>query len=167
TGLPWAGRGRRFDECIAILRGLETGAYFGFTGEHYSFPEIKLNTVPSAPVPILIGGRSDKNLHRAATVGDGWISAGMSDEQLAATLARLHALRADRGRASEPFAVHATTIDSSSVDGTKRLEDQGVTHTMGGFSGANPYDAAPDTEPLQAKIDALRRYADSVISACR
>ncbi|MEY2433035.1 MAG: hypothetical protein QOC92_2760, partial [Acidimicrobiaceae bacterium] len=49
VGLPWARRGRRFDECIDIIRGLTTGDYFAFDGEHYRFPAIKLNPTPAAP----------------------------------------------------------------------------------------------------------------------
>jgi probable F420-dependent oxidoreductase len=162
--LPWARRGRRFDECIDIIRGLSAGNYFEFDGEHYRFPAIKLNPTPSSPIPILIGGHGDANLKRAARIGDGWISAGMSEEQLARTLARLSELRDEHGRAGAPFEIHATTIDSFTVDGVKRLEDQGVTHTMGGFSAANPYSREPDIEPLQAKLDALRAYADNVIT---
>ncbi|MEY2424212.1 MAG: hypothetical protein QOI95_4279 [Acidimicrobiaceae bacterium] len=162
--LPWARRGRRFDECIEIIRGLATGEYFEFDGEHYHFPAIKLNPTPAASIPILIGGHGDANLKRAARIGDGWISAGMSDEQLSTTLARLRALLHEHGRADVPFEIHATTIDSFSADGVKRLEDQGVTHTIGGLGAANPYSPEPDTEPLQAKIDALYRYADNVIA---
>ena len=165
--MPWARRGRRFDECIDIIRGLATGDYFEFDGEHYHFPAIKLNPTPAAPIPILIGGHGDANLERAARIGDGWISAGMSDEQLTTTLARLRELRLEHGRADAPFEIHATTIDSFTADGIKRLEDQGVTHTMGGFGAANPYSREPDTEPLQAKIDALRAYADNVIAKSR
>lgn len=165
--LPWAGRGRRFDECIEIIRGLATGDYFSFHGEHYRFPPIKMNPTPTTPIPILIGGHGPKNLERAARIGDGWISAGMSEEQLSSTLARLHELRAECGRADAPFEIHATTIDSFLVDGIKRLEERGVTHTMGGFGAANPYSREPDTEPLSAKIDALRAYADNVIAELR
>jgi probable F420-dependent oxidoreductase len=165
--LPWARRGRRFDECIEIIRGLTTGDYFAFDGEHYHFPAIKLNPTPATPIPILIGGHGEANLKRAARIGDGWISAGMSDGQLAATLERLRALRTEHGRTDAPFEIHATTIDSFSADGIKRLEEQGVTHTMGGFGAANPYSREPDTESLQAKIDALRAYADTVIAAVR
>jgi probable F420-dependent oxidoreductase len=165
--VPWARRGRRFDECIDIIRGLATGDYFEFDGEHYHFPAIKLNPTPIAPIPILIGGHGDANLERAARIGDGWISAGMSDEQLSTTLARLRELRDEHGRGAMPFEIHATTIDSFTADGIGRLEDKGVTHTMGGFGAANPYSREPDTEPLQAKIDALRRYADSVILEVR
>lgn len=67
-------------------------------------------------------------------------------------------------RAHEPFAFHATALESFTADGVKRLEDIGVTHTGGGFSGFNPYAPGPDTEPLDNKIDALRRYADDVIA---
>ena len=164
VGLPWARRGRRFDECIEIIRGLATGGYFAFDGEHYRFPAIKLNPTPVGPVPILIGGHGDANLRRAARIGDGWISAGMSDERLAATLARLRELRAEHGRSDDPFEIHATTGDSFSLDGIKRLEAAGVTHTMGGFSAANPYSPEPDTESLQAKIDALRAFGDNIIA---
>jgi probable F420-dependent oxidoreductase len=167
VGLPWGRRGRRFDECIEIVRGLSTGDYFAFDGEHYSFPAIKLNPTPDRPMPMLIGGHGDANLRRAARLGDGWISAGMSDDQLVATLDRLHALRAEHGRAGVPFEVHATTIDSFSADGVARLEELGVTHTMGGFGATNPYSLEPDREPLQSKIDALRRYADTVITTVR
>ena len=31
-GIPWARRGKRFDECIAIVQGLATGEYFEFNG---------------------------------------------------------------------------------------------------------------------------------------
>ena len=64
------------DEQIEILRGLMGGNYFGFQGEFYDIPEIKLCPVPSKPVPILIGGHSNLALKRAAKIGDGWISAG-------------------------------------------------------------------------------------------
>jgi alkanesulfonate monooxygenase SsuD/methylene tetrahydromethanopterin reductase-like flavin-dependent oxidoreductase (luciferase family) len=37
VGLPWTGRGRRFDECIEIIRGLATGEYFEYRGEFYDF----------------------------------------------------------------------------------------------------------------------------------
>ncbi|HEV3225920.1 MAG TPA: TIGR03619 family F420-dependent LLM class oxidoreductase, partial [Acidimicrobiales bacterium] len=98
VGLPWEGRGRRFEECVEIVRGLSTGRYFEYAGEHYRLPAIKLNPAPSVPIPFLIGGHGDINLRRAARLGDGWISAGMSDEQLDLTLRRLHEWREEYGR---------------------------------------------------------------------
>jgi probable F420-dependent oxidoreductase len=163
VGLPWQGRGERFDECIQIVRGLGSGDYFGFDGRHYRFEPVKLNPVPTTPVPVLIGGHGDANLRRAARLGDGWISAGSTTAQLAAMLTRVSALRVDYGRDQLPFEIHATTEDSFSSAGVRRLEEMGVTHTAGGFGRFNPYGLETDPESLQEKIDNLRRYADDVM----
>ncbi len=163
VALPWEGRGDRFDECIGIVRGLCSGGYFGFQGRFYRFEPVKLNPVPDREVPILIGGHGEANLRRAARVGDGWISAGSTTERLAEMLARLSALRAEYGREALPFEIHATTEDSFTPDGVRRLEDMGVTHTGGGFGRFNPYGIEGDPESLQEKIDNLRRYSDQVM----
>jgi probable F420-dependent oxidoreductase len=167
VGLPWERRGRRFDECIDIVRGLAAGGYFGYEGEFYEFPPIKLNPTPDQPLPIMIGGHSDANLRRAARVADGWMAAGGSPDEVAAWITRLQELRRDYGREREPFDIYATSIDSFSADGIRRLEDLGVTHTSGGFGRFDPYGADADSETLQDKIDNLRRYADDVIAKVR
>jgi probable F420-dependent oxidoreductase len=163
VGLSWEGRGDRFDECVGIVRGLCAGGYFGFEGRFYQFDPVKLNPVPDREVPILIGGHGDANLRRAARLGDGWISAGSTTERLRETLARLSALRAEYGRENLPFEIHATTEDSFTPDGVRRLEEMGVTHTSGGFGRFNPYGIEADPESLQEKIDNLRRYSDEVM----
>jgi hypothetical protein len=45
----------------------------------------------------------------------------------------------------------------------RRLEDQGVTDVIVGFRW--PYVTGPDPEPLTAKIDSLRQFADDIIAA--
>lgn len=160
-GVPWPGRGRRFEECIDIVFKLSTGQYVDHHGEFYDFPSIRLN--PAARVPVLIGGHSDKSLDRAARLGDGWLPAGMSLEDLAAATKKLAELRKRYQRDHLPFAVHAICMEAFSADGVRRLAEIGVTHAVGGFSFFNPYGREPDSEPLQSKIDALYRYAEKVI----
>ena len=150
-----------------MIRGLCAGGYFEFHGECYDFPAIKMQPVPSEPVPILIGGHGDVNLRRAARIGDGWMSAGDTIEGVAEKLSRIDDHRKECGTTGKRFDVYATTMESFSVDGIKRLEDLGVTHTSGGFGGFNPYGAEADSESLQDKIDALNRYADEVIAKVR
>ena len=72
TGERWEKRGKRMDEQIDILKGLMGGDYFGFKGEFYDIPELKLCPVPTKPVPILIGGHSNlalKELQELVMVG--------------------------------------------------------------------------------------------------
>jgi len=163
--VPWEGRGKRMDEMIEILRGLETGDYFGYDGDVFSFPAVKMSPVPTEPVPILIGGHADAALRRAARVGDGWMHAGGEQGDLERFLDRLSELRREAGRDQEPFEVHVISLDAFSIDGVRRLEDLGVTDVIVGFRWA--YETGPDTEPLQTKLDALRRFADDVIQPLR
>jgi hypothetical protein len=53
-------------------------------------------------------------------------------------------------------------MDAFTVDGVRRLEDRGVTDAIVGFR--NLYAVEPDTQTLAEKIDALRRFADAVIT---
>ena len=102
TGVPWKGRGRRMDEMIEIMRGLWTGEYFEFHGEHFDVPSLKICPVPRKPIPLLIGGHSEAALRRAARVGDGWMHAGGDPAELDRLLARLAELRKEYGRENEP-----------------------------------------------------------------
>ena len=163
--VPWERRGRRMDECIDIVRGLTAGDYFEYHGEVFDVAPVKMAPVPSDPIPILVGGHGEAALRRAATMGDGWMHGGGDPALLPGLLERLRALREEAGRLDEPFETHVISLDAFSPDGVRRLEDAGVTDVIVGFRW--PYVVGPDTEPLQAKIDNLRRFADTVIAETR
>jgi probable F420-dependent oxidoreductase len=158
----WASRGRRMDESIEILRGLATGDFFEFHGKTYDLPSIKIAPVPTEPIPVLIGGHADAALRRAARLGDGWMHGGGDPKDLPGLLAKVREFREAAGTADRPFEIHVISMDAYTLDGLKRLEEQGVTDVIVGFRW--PYVVGPDTEPLSAKLDNLRRYADSVMS---
>lgn len=162
TFTEWKTRGKRMDEMIAIIRGLLRGEFFAYEGQHYTLPSIKICPAPKKPVPILIGGHAEAALKRAAYLGDGWMFAGGAPEELSRCLDRLAVLRRKAGREHEPFEIHAGSMDAFKLDGVKRLEDQGITDVIVGFR--NAYDNAPDIQPLDVKIGALRKYADKIIS---
>ncbi len=164
-GVPWQRRGQRMDESLAILRGLSAGGYFEFHGQLYDIPAIKLAPVPTAPVPVLIGGHGEAALRRAAASGDGWLHGGGDPADLPGLLTRLAGLRAEYGTAARPFEVHVISAGAYSPDGIAKLADQGVTDVIVGFRW--PYQAGPDTQPLQSKLDSLRKYADDVIARSR
>lgn len=164
-GVPWQGRGARMNEAVEIVRGLSAGGFFEYHGDAYDVAPIKLSPVPETPIPILIGGHSEAALVRAARLGDGWMHGGGDPANLPGLLSRLHELRQQHGRASDPFEIHAISLDAYTVDGVRRLEDQGVTDVIVGFRW--PYTVGPDTESLQQKVDAVRRFADDVIAKTR
>jgi probable F420-dependent oxidoreductase len=164
-GVDWANRGRRLDESIAILRGLAAGGYFEYQGKDFAVPPIKIAPVPTAPIPVLIGGHADAALRRAARLGDGWMHGGGDPADLPRLLARLAEFRRQAAGGDRPFEVHVISLDAYTVDGVRRLEEQGVTDVIIGFRW--PYATGPDTEPLGRKLDNLRRFADDVIAKTR
>ena len=157
---PWKARGKRMDEMIEILRGLETGGFFGFEGEHFKLRRIKMSPVPTEPIPILIGGHADIALRRAARIGDGWMHAGGDDDELQVMIDRVHELRREYGRENDPFEIHVISLDGFTIDGVKRLEDKGVTDVIVGFRDAYQ----PDDMTVEQKIGELEAFANNVIA---
>lgn len=164
-GVPWERRGRRMDESIDIIRGLATGGYFRYDGAVLTIPPVKLAPVPTQPIPILLGGHSEAMLRRAARAGDGWMHGGGDPADLPGLLARLAELRRAEGTEDRPFQVYVISMDTFSVDGVRRLEEQGVTDVIVGFRW--PYTTEADRQPLADKIGALNTFADKIIAKVR
>jgi probable F420-dependent oxidoreductase len=164
-GIPWAGRGRRMDEAIAIVRGLAAGGWFEYHGQVFDLPAVKIAPVPAEPIPVLIGGHSDAALRRAARAGDGWMHGGGDPADLPGLLDRLARFRREEGTEARPFEIHVISADAYTPDGVRRLEDRGVTDLIVGFRW--PYVTGPDPEPLDTKLTHLRRYADTIITKTR
>jgi probable F420-dependent oxidoreductase len=161
-GVPWQGRGQRMDEAIEIIRGLAGGGYYEFHGGSFSLPPVEISPVPTAPIPILIGGHGEAALRRAARAGDGWMHGGGDLAALPGLLARLNQLRQEAGTSDRRFEVHVISADAYTADGVRRLEEQGVTDVIVGFRW--PYHTGPDTESLADKIGALEDFARNVIA---
>jgi alkanesulfonate monooxygenase SsuD/methylene tetrahydromethanopterin reductase-like flavin-dependent oxidoreductase (luciferase family) len=159
--VPWESRGKRMDESLDIVKGLSAGGYFEYHGEVYDLPSVKITPTPSKPLPILIGGHGKPALRRAAQ-SDGWLHGGGDPDELPDLLEQLDRQRQHEGTLGRPFEIHVISLDAYSVDGVRRLEEQGVTDVIVGFR--YPYDVGPDTETLQIKLDNMARYAEDVIA---
>lgn len=77
-GIEFAGRGRRGDEAIRILRALWNGER-DFHGDTWSFEGATFAPVPSPAPEIWIGGSSDRAVRRALELGDAWHPSRGSD----------------------------------------------------------------------------------------
>lgn len=159
-GVPWEKRGKRFDEQIAILRGLESGEFFGHQGEMLQMPANKMCPAPTAPTPLLIGGHAEPALKRAAKLGDGWMCAGADMEELQRYLNRIADLRKEYGTQDQPFRIFTTGQNAFTEAGIEELEQIGVTDVVIGFR--NLYAMEAD-KTLEEKIGMLQWYASTFI----
>jgi probable F420-dependent oxidoreductase len=160
---PFRDRGRRMDEMIEVLRKLWTGEMVEHHGRFYDFDRLQMSPGVPERIPIYCGGVSEAALRRAARLADGWISDLHTTEELRRLVARVRLLRAERGRAEEPFDVVAACSDAADADAYRRLERAGVTHLLTQpwvfYTGAS-------RDPAD-KRDGLRRFADDVIAKLR
>jgi probable F420-dependent oxidoreductase len=79
-GVPFAGRGRRANEAIRLVRALWNGER-DFDGEFWSFHDATSEPHPS-PIPeIWVGGSSDRAIRRALELGDAWHPSRGSDAE--------------------------------------------------------------------------------------
>ncbi|GAA5155804.1 MULTISPECIES: LLM class F420-dependent oxidoreductase [Amycolatopsis] len=160
-GAPYAQRGKRVDEAIDVLRLILDGGMVEYHGKFFNFDKLQMSPAPSRRVPFYIGGHTEVALRRAARVGDGWSSAMMKFEDLRTTIERLRELRAEYGRADEPFEIQAVCIDRFGADGYREQAEIGVTDVVTQpwvFEGIGFGDA------LEPKKDAIKKFADEIIA---
>jgi len=119
-----------------------------------------MSPAPKAPIPIYGGGGSDAALRRAARVGDGWIGAGNTPEDVPRLITRLRSLRQEYGRERIPFETIVAVSVPPQVDLFKRLEDAGVTALV---SWPLAYTLGPGAS-LEAKRKALEVYGNELIA---
>lgn len=97
-GVNPATRGRQTDECLAVLNGVATGESCSFQGEFFQFDRAIIRPAPNPAIPLLIGGRVDASLERAARFGDGWLAVWVSPERFSRATTAVNARAAELGR---------------------------------------------------------------------
>ncbi len=161
--VPWEGRGKRLDEMIEVLRGLQSGEYFEYHGEHFDFRRLKMCPVPDQPLRITVGGHAPPALRRAARLGDGWVAANVTREEMRGLIGLLDRYRKEFGSDQDgAFTVQGmlSDIEVFELGGYREAEDMGMTDIT--MSPWGVYDTLQ--LGLGERLDLIKRFADEVIS---
>jgi probable F420-dependent oxidoreductase len=130
-GVDLARRGARFEEQLAIVKGLWTEERFAFRGTYYTVDgRLEPKPIAKPHPPIWIGGWGALTLRRAATLADNWIPGPTAD--LARLLAGQRAFLEHRraaGRA-EPIAEWPLTRDLIIADTDRAARELAERHIM-------------------------------------
>ena len=89
-------RGRRTNECLVALRALLSGEPASHRCEFFAFENARIRPAPDPTVPIVIGGRSDAAVRRAARLGDGWLGVWCSPRRFREVVETVEAEGSDR-----------------------------------------------------------------------
>jgi alkanesulfonate monooxygenase SsuD/methylene tetrahydromethanopterin reductase-like flavin-dependent oxidoreductase (luciferase family) len=98
-GVDPSTRGLRTDEALTLLRRLLSGEPVTHHGSFFHVDEALIAPPVAAGIPILVGGRSDAAVARAALHGEGWIALWVSPRRYAEATAAIaqRAAQARRG----------------------------------------------------------------------
>src|SRR5574341_825840 len=124
-------RGARFEEQLAILKGLWTQESLSFRGKYYTV-EGKLEPKPLTKPhpPLWLGGWGELTLKRAATLGDNWIPGPTADlARLLLGKKQFLQNRAAAGRTA-PVTERPLTRDVIIADTDKAARDLAEQHIM-------------------------------------
>jgi alkanesulfonate monooxygenase SsuD/methylene tetrahydromethanopterin reductase-like flavin-dependent oxidoreductase (luciferase family) len=102
-------RGRRMDECLQVLSRLADGTPVTFEGEFFSLKDALVLPAPSAQIPLIVGGRSDAAVRRAARLGDGWLGIWVSPGRFASVRDQIAREASEAGRGGRRFE-HALNV---------------------------------------------------------
>jgi probable F420-dependent oxidoreductase len=124
-------RGARFEEQLAIIKGLWTEDGISFKGRYYQLEgTLEPKPVAKPHPPIWIGGWGDITLKRAATLADNWIPGPTADlKRLVAGRRQFLANRATAGRTA-PITEWPLTRDLIIADTDKKARELAEQHIM-------------------------------------
>ena len=101
-------RGAYLDETIRLWRHLWSGSTEPFAGRFHTIPDFAFGPLPDqAELPIVVGGRDERALRRAGTLGDGYHSSATGPERYAE---RIPVIRAAAEAAGRPMPSLAARV---------------------------------------------------------
>ena len=128
-GVPFERRGARTDEYVAALRELWTQEEAEFHGEFVDFEPVYCQPKPvQQPVPILVGGHSERAARRAGELGDVFFPAERPPAVLAELLASARGYAQAAGR--DPHALQLWTSSDGDRAHLDQLVEIGVSQVM-------------------------------------
>ena len=100
AGLRVNQRGRRTDECLEVMRKLWTGEKVTFSGRHFQLTDAMINPLPvqKPNPPVLVSGRRDAAMARAAKFGDGWMPYFYDAPRYRDSVGKIKGFAAEAGR---------------------------------------------------------------------
>jgi probable F420-dependent oxidoreductase len=166
--VPVGERGARTDEAIPLIRRLWSAEEISHQGRFYSMTEVRVHPAPfqEGGPPMVVAGRKDAAMRRAALLGDGWMPYLFSPRRYAASVERVRQLAAEAGRELKGFDWYAFIFFNIDPDGERARQE--AARTMGGQYNQNfremiDHVAAAGTADevtarLQAFVDAGARH---------
>ena len=163
-------RGAYLDETIGLWRHLWSGSAEPFRGRFHEFDDFVFSPLPAqgADLPIVVGGRSERALQRAGSLGDGYHTSATNPVQYAERLPIVRAAAEAAGRpvpwlsarvrvefesAGEGYAMRGSPDEIAAQ--VRAFADVGVTHLALSFVTTDPDQLKHMAERFAREVEPL------------
>ena len=168
-GVATSERGARTDEAIAVLRALWTGRPVTHHGKFFDLDRVELRAVndgmrPGGP-PIIVSGRKEAAMRRAARLGDGWMPYLVSPSAYARSVETVRAEAAAIGRDLTGFDWTVYLYCSVRNDSEQAHED--VAAFLGRGYGDKPREMLDRIAPAGTPEEVAARVQEYVDAGAR
>jgi probable F420-dependent oxidoreductase len=163
-------RGAYLDETIRLWRHLWSGSTEPFVGRFHSMEDFAFGPLPAqgAGLPIVVGGRAQRALERAGTLGDGYHSSVSSPAQYGERLPVIRSAAEAAGRpmpwlsarvrvefdaASTGYAMRGSPEAMAAE--VRKFADLGITHLALWFGSTDPAELVARAERFAGEVAPL------------
>lgn len=154
-GVPFAERGGRTDEAVAVLRAVWQGAVPAVDGEHYRLRDgVSVRPTPAREIPVLSGGLTTAALRRAGRL-DGWFgyvfADGLDTDAVGKAMAEVLAAAEESGRGDAPRRDTLRVVGPPQVTAraVPALAAAGITEVVADIDWREPEQAKADVAMLR------------------
>ena len=175
VGVTRAERGARTDEAMGVLRTLWRGGRVSHHGKFFAFDDVELRPVdppePGAPggrpggPPLLVSGRKEPAMRRAARLGDGWMPYLVSPSAYARSVAAIRAEAAAQRRDLDGFEWMLYLYTSIRRDGDRARSE--VASFLGSAYGGRPAAMLDRIAPAGTPEEVAARVQEYVDAGAR
>jgi probable F420-dependent oxidoreductase len=175
VGVPVSERGARTDEALGILRKLWSGGPVSHEGRFFQFRDLQLRPVcppgedkprmREGGPPLIVSGRKEPAMRRAARLGDGWLPYLMSPGAYQRSIQTIRDEASAIGRDLENFEWMMYLYCSVRRDGDRARQD--VASFLGGPYGDKPGAMLNRIAPAGTPEQVAKRFQEYVDAGVR
>ena len=162
--IPVEERGRRTNEMIPLIRRLWTAEAITHEGRYYSMEDVRIHPAPAQPggPPIVVAGRQEPAMRRAARLGDGWFPYLYSPRRYAASVETVKEAAAQAGRDLAEFGWFVWVFVNVNPDGDAAREE--AARSMGGTYDQD-FRAMVDSVAAAGTVDEVTKKMEAFYDA--
>lgn len=159
-GEDFSTRGRRIEEQIEVLRALWTKELVTVKAGWHRVTDAGINPLPvQRPIPIWMGGESERVLRRAARVADGWMPHFRPGPEAQQVVDRLRGWVQEAGRDPETFGVEGR-FTLSQVPRDQWIRELDAWRAMRGVTHLCIHTVGLRLKKPDSHVEMLRRFSD-------